>query len=67
MNLDKWQGKWKQARGSATQLLGKLINDRLLVFVGEQDAVNGRIQERVGRTYASRARPRGASVRAFLK
>jgi len=67
MNLDRWQGLWKQARGSATQLLGRLINDQLLVFVGEQDAVNGRIQERVGRMHASRARYPRAAVRAFPK
>ncbi len=67
MNLDTWQGQWKQLRGSITRLFGRVVNNRLLVFVGEQDAVNGRIQERVGRMHASRARHRGATVLGFRR
>ncbi len=54
MNTDMVQGKWKQLRGVVTRTCGRIIHDPMLVFMGDQDVVNGRIQERVGRTQAAR-------------
>ena len=56
MNWHTWQGRWKQLRGNLAQGWGRLTGDRLLIFIGEQDAVNGRIQARIGRAHASRRR-----------
>jgi uncharacterized protein YjbJ (UPF0337 family) len=67
MNLSIWQGLWKQMRGGLTQRWGRLTDDRLLVFMGEQDAVNGRIQQRLGRVQASRASHRSALVLPFRR
>ena len=67
MNLSTWQGRWKQMRGSVAQTWGRLTGDRLLVFIGEQDAVNGRIQTRLGRVEASRAPRRGARILPFRR
>jgi uncharacterized protein YjbJ (UPF0337 family) len=67
MNWNTWQGTWKQIRGSLAQRLGRLTGDRLLIFVGEQDVVNGRIQARIGRAHASRAGQRSALVLPFRR
>ena len=67
MNRNTWQGMWKQLRGGLAQQWGRLTGDRLLIFIGEQDAVNGRIQVRVGRAHASRAGRRSALVLPFRR
>ena len=67
MNLSTWQGLWKQMRGALAQGWGRLTDDRLLVFMGEQDAVNGRIQQRLGRMQASRASLRSALILPFRR
>ena len=64
MNWHTWQGRWKQLRGSVAQRWGRLTGDRLLIFIGEQDAVNGRIQARIGRAHPNR---RSALVLPFRR
>ena len=65
MNLNILQGIWKQLRGSVAQRWGRLTGNPLLVFIGEQDAINGRIQFSAGRASASRAS--GAAYPLFLR
>ncbi len=67
MNTSRWQGRWKQLRGGLTQMWGRLSNDALLIYQGEQDAVNGRIQERLGRLQASYAQRWSAMVLPFRR
>lgn len=67
MNSNVWHGKWKQARGAVVQAWGRITRDRLLVFIGKQDAVNGRIQERVGRLHASRCERPSATILPFRR
>ncbi len=67
MNWHTWQGRWKQVRGSFAQYWGRVTGDSLLVFIGEQDVVNGRIQARIGRVHARHAGRRSALVLPFRR
>jgi len=58
-----WQGKWKQLRGRIKQVWGRMTDDVFLVYSGEQDTINGRIQERAAR--ARNMRPRIPRSRAL--
>jgi uncharacterized protein YjbJ (UPF0337 family) len=49
MNRQICAGRWKQWRGTLKEALGRVINNRLLEFDGQQDRLNGRIQVRSGR------------------
>ena len=48
MNTDQMSGKWKQMKGAAKQLWGKLTDDDLEVIAGKRDVLIGKLQERYG-------------------
>jgi uncharacterized protein YjbJ (UPF0337 family) len=48
MNEDILQGKWKQIRGDAKRLWGKLTDDDLVQLEGHADKLNGILQEKYG-------------------
>ena len=48
MNLEIVAGRWKQVRGAMLCKWGRFTGNGFTVFVGEQDCINGRIQERLG-------------------
>jgi uncharacterized protein YjbJ (UPF0337 family) len=48
MNQDILQGKWKQIRGEAQSLWGKLTNDDLDRVEGSSEKLAGILQERYG-------------------
>lgn len=50
MNKDQIAGKWKQLKGEAKVIWGKLMDDELDRVNGERDKLAGLIQERYGRT-----------------
>ena len=50
MNSDQLQGKWKQLKGSVKEKWGKLTDDDLEVIAGNQEHLQGKIQERYGIT-----------------
>jgi uncharacterized protein YjbJ (UPF0337 family) len=50
MNQDQIAGKWKQRKGEAKVMWGKLTDDDLDIAEGHADKLAGRIQERYGRT-----------------
>ncbi len=60
-----WQGKWKQIRGRVKQVWGRITYDVFLVFSGEQDTINGRIQERAARARRMRHRSISRTSRAL--
>jgi uncharacterized protein YjbJ (UPF0337 family) len=50
MNNDQIAGKWKQMKGEAKVLWGKLTDDELDQAEGHKDKLAGMIQERYGKT-----------------
>ena len=50
MNNDQIAGKWKQMKGEAKVMWGKLTDDELDIAEGHKDKLAGKIQEWYGRT-----------------
>jgi uncharacterized protein YjbJ (UPF0337 family) len=50
MNSDQLAGKWKQLKGSVKEQWGKLTDDDLDVINGQQEKLQGKLQERYGIT-----------------
>ncbi|MEA4906298.1 MAG: CsbD family protein [Chloroflexi bacterium] len=50
MNTDILEGKWKQVRGDAKRMWGKLTDDELDEAQGNLEKLAGAIQERYGYT-----------------
>lgn len=50
MNSDQLAGKWKQLKGAAKEQWGKLTDDDLDVIDGQQEKLQGKLQERYGIT-----------------
>jgi len=48
MNMDTFEGNWKQLKGKAKEQWGKLTDDDLDVVAGKRDQLAGRLQERYG-------------------
>ena len=50
MNTDVLQGKWTQIKGQVRKQWGKLTDDDVDQIQGDAEILQGRIQERYGRT-----------------
>jgi len=50
MNTDVLQGKWTQLKGNVRKQWGKLTDDDVDQIQGDAEILQGRIQERYGRT-----------------
>jgi uncharacterized protein YjbJ (UPF0337 family) len=50
MNTDVLQGKWTQLKGTVRKQWGKLTDDDVDQIQGDAEILQGRIQERYGRT-----------------
>lgn len=50
MNTDVLQGKWTQLKGTVRKQWGKLTDDDVDKIQGDAEILQGRIQERYGRT-----------------
>jgi uncharacterized protein YjbJ (UPF0337 family) len=48
MNRDQLEGNWKQVKGAVKVKWGELTDDELDVIAGNQEALEGKIQERYG-------------------
>ena len=48
MNMDTFEGNWKQLKGKAKEQWGNLTDDDLDVVAGKRDQLVGRLQERYG-------------------
>lgn len=62
MNNDQIAGKWKQLKGEAKIMWGKLTDDDLDIAEGHADKLAGKVQERYGKTKEEAE----AEVRRFL-
>jgi len=47
---EKWKGRWKQLKGTAKNLWGKLTNDELKKTQGNYEHMLGVLEERTGKT-----------------
>ena len=50
MNTDVLKGKWNQMKGNVRKQWGKLTDDDVDQIQGDAEMLQGRIQERYGRT-----------------
>jgi uncharacterized protein YjbJ (UPF0337 family) len=50
MNWDQIEGKWKQLAGSVKATWGDLTDDELTEIAGNREKLEGKIQERYGKT-----------------
>jgi uncharacterized protein YjbJ (UPF0337 family) len=50
MDWDRIKGNWKQMTGSAKQKWGELTDDDLAEAQGDRERLEGKIQERYGKT-----------------
>ena len=50
MNTDVLKGKWTQLKGNVRKQWGKLTDDDVDQIQGDAEMLQGRIQERYGRT-----------------
>ncbi len=50
MNSDTIAGDWKQLKGKAKEMWGKLTNDDIDVIDGKRDILSGKIQKSYGIT-----------------
>jgi uncharacterized protein YjbJ (UPF0337 family) len=48
MNWDQVEGQWKQRRGKAADIWGKIMNDELAAVAGKYVELVGRLQEKYG-------------------
>ena len=48
MNIDQFEGNWKQLKGKVQQQWGKLTDDQLDVIEGRREELAGKIQEAYG-------------------
>jgi uncharacterized protein YjbJ (UPF0337 family) len=48
MNTDTLEGDWKQLKGKAKTMWGKLTDDDLDVVAGKRDLLSGKIQKAYG-------------------
>jgi uncharacterized protein YjbJ (UPF0337 family) len=48
MNWDSLEGQWKQRRGKAVYLWGKMMNDELSAIFGRYEELVGKLQEKYG-------------------
>ncbi|MFP5480202.1 MAG: CsbD family protein [Alphaproteobacteria bacterium] len=62
MNNDQIAGKWKQLKGEAKIMWGRLTDDDLDIAEGHADKLAGKVQERYGKTREEAE----AEVRRFL-
>ncbi|SLN76899.1 CsbD family protein [Roseisalinus antarcticus] len=50
MNWDQIQGNWKEMKGEARARWGELTDDDLTEAQGDREALEGKIQERYGKS-----------------
>ena len=48
MDWNRVEGNWKEMKGKVKEQWGKLTDDDLDVIAGQQDQLEGKIQERYG-------------------
>jgi uncharacterized protein YjbJ (UPF0337 family) len=48
VNWDRLEGQWKQQRGQAERLWGKIMNDELSAILGKYEELVGKLQENYG-------------------
>lgn len=67
MNWDRIEGRWKQLKGSARRMWGRLTESDLDMIAGRKDVLVGKIQERYGIAKESAERQVHAWYRAVMK
>lgn len=50
MNWDQVQGKWKEMKGNVRSKWGELSDDEVDEVGGDREALEGKIQQKYGRT-----------------